>query len=202
MEDWWLVRDAQGQTGWIYSHMIDVSEPDTLARYAEGQRIVGAYLLTYADDPESGVLDNGQTVSRIPEYVTVLSPYKAGLPYDFDQVRVFIWNVKKHRYETGFRQKNIAGYLPVSIGSSADPYGHGLDAAEKLPSFSYRVLSGDVPIPVPDPVTGLVHPARTLLKTYRLTGNIVQRVLPAGIQPPAEAHPDPEVVKEKGRKRR
>jgi hypothetical protein len=24
-------------------------------------------------------------------------PYKAGLPYDFDHVRLFIWNVKKPR---------------------------------------------------------------------------------------------------------
>ena len=202
MEDWWLVRDAQGQTGWIYSHMIDVSEPDTLARYAEGQRIVGAYLLTYADDPDSGVLDNGQTVSRIPEYVTVLSPYKAGLPYDFDQLRVFIWNVKKHRYETAFRQRNIAGYLPVTIGTSNDPYGKGPEAVQVLPSFRYHVLAGDVPLPVPDTVTGLVKPAKTILKTYRLTGNIVQRVLPPGAPPPEEAHPEPEEVKVRGRRRR
>ncbi len=202
MEDWWLVRDSKGQTGWIYGRMIDVSEPDTLARYAEGQRIVGAYVLAYADDPESGILNNGQTVAQIPEYVTVLSPYKAGLPYDFDQVRVFTWNVKKHRYETGFREKNIAGYLPVSIGTSANPYERGADAAVKLPSFSYRVLSGDVPVPSPDPVTGLVKPGRTVLKTYRLTGNITQRILPPNVPPPDEAHPEPVEEKVKGRRRR
>ena len=102
MEDWWLVRNSQGDTGWVYSRMIDVSEPDALSRYSEGQRIVGAYVLTHVDDPESNIMNNGQPVTSIPEYVTVLSPFKAGLPYDFDQVRVFIWNVKKHRYETGF----------------------------------------------------------------------------------------------------
>jgi SH3-like domain-containing protein len=202
MEDWWLVRDAKGQTGWIYGRMIDVSEPDTLARYSEGQRIVGAYLLAYADDPDSGVLDNGQTVEKIPEYVTVLSPFKAGLPYDFNQVRVFTWNVKKHRYETAFREKDIAGYLPVKIGMAKDPYGHAEDSGVPLPSFTYRVLSGDVAMPVPDPATGLVKPAKTIAKTYRLVGNITQRVIQPGVPAPVEAHPMPEVKKDKGKRRR
>jgi hypothetical protein len=195
MEDWWLVRDAKGQTGWIYSRMIDVSAPDALARYAEGQRIVGAYLLAMADDPDSGVLDNGNVVTRIPEYVTVLSPYKAGLAYDFDQVRVFIWNVKKHRYETGFRERNVAGYLPVTIGTKTDPNGKGEEAQESLPSFSYRVLAADQGLPVPDPETGEIKPGRTIVKTYRLEGNICRQILPPGTQPVVAAHPHPVAAK-------
>ncbi len=195
MEDWWLVRNAKGQTGWIYSRMIDVSAPDSLVRYAEGQRIVGAYILTHVDDPDSGILDNGKTVSSVPEYVTVLSPYKAGLPYDFDQVRVFVWNTKKHRYETGFREHNIAGYLPITIDERIDPYGKAANSAEKLPGFTYRVLAGDQAIPVPDPATGLIKPGKTIEKAYRLEGNICRRLLPPGSPPPAEAHPSPEVEK-------
>jgi hypothetical protein len=187
MQDWWLVRDAKGQTGWIYSRLIDVSAPDTLQRYAEGARTVGAYILGYADDPDSGVLDNGSTVTQIPEYVEVLSPYKAGLPYDFDQVRVFTWNVKKHRYETAFREKNIAGYLPVTMGTSADPYSKAQNATEKLPSFTYHVLAGDAPMPVPDPDTGLMKPAKLVAKTYRLEGNVVRRIVEPG-NVPEEAH--------------
>jgi hypothetical protein len=201
-EDWWLVRDAKGQTGWIYSHMIDVTEPDTLARYAEGQRIVGAYVLAYADDPDSGMLDGGAALTRIPEYVTVLSPYKAGLPYDFDQVRVFTWNTKKHRYETAMREKNIAGYLPVVLGTSADPYSKAANAGDKLPSFTYRVLSADAPMPTPDPVNGLIKPGKTVPRTYRLVGNITQRVVAPGPQP-GEAHPDPVAEKkDKGKKKK
>jgi SH3-like domain-containing protein len=202
MEDWWLVRDAKGQSGWIYGRMIDVNAPDTLARYSEGQRIVGAYVLGYADDPDSGVLNNGSTVEKIPEYVTVLAPFKAGLPYDFDQVRVFTWNVKKHRYETAFREKDVAGYLPVKIGTSKDPYGHAEDSGIPLPSFTYRVLAGDQAMPVPDATTGLVRPGKTVAKTYRLVGNITQRVIQPGVPAPVEAHPEPEAEKKGAKHRR
>lgn len=203
MEDWWLVRDKDGQTGWIYARMIDVDAPDVLARYSEGQRIVGAYILAHVDDPESGVLNNGQTVTSIPEYLTVLSPYQSGLPYDFNQVRVFIWNAKKHRYETSFREKNIAGYLPVQLGEKTDPYSKTPLGNTALPSFTYRVLSADAPIPTPDPATGAVTPGKTITKTYRLEGQLCRRLLPPGTQAPEQAHPNPESDKKKeGKKHR
>jgi hypothetical protein len=195
MEDWWLVRDAKGQTGWVYGRLLEVSAPETLLRYAEGQRIVGAYILANVEDPESGILNNGNPVTTIPEYITVMSPYKAGLPYDFNQVRLFIWNVKKHRYETGFSERNIVGYLPIKLGSTKDPYGKGADAAQVLPAFTYHVLAGDQTIPTPDPTTGLIKPGRTISKTYRLEGNIVRRILPPNVQPEAEAHPEAVVLK-------
>ena len=200
MEDWWLVRDSHEHTGWLYSHMMDVDAPDTLTRYAEGQRIVGAYVLTHVNDPDSGVLKDGQPDPDIPIYVTVMSPYKAGLPYDFDQVRVFTWNVKKHRYETAMRQKNIEGYLPVKIGESKDPYGHAANSATPLPSFTYRVLAADAPPPVPDPVTGLVKPGRLIEKTYRLEGNITRRIIAPGATVQEEAHPAPEPDKKDAKK--
>ena len=195
MEDWWLVRDAKGQTGWVYGRLLEVSAPDTLLRYAEGQRIVGAYVLANVEDPDSGVLNNGNPVTTIPEYITVMSPYKAGLPFDFNQVRLFIWNTKKHRYETGFSERNIVGYLPIKLGSSKDPSGKGPDAALKLPTFTYHVLAADQAIPQPDPTTGLIKPGRTIEKTYRLEGNITRRLLAPGTQPEPEAHPEPELLK-------
>lgn len=196
MEDWWLVRDSKGDTGWIYSRMIDVDAPDALTRYSEGQRIVGAYVLATVNDPEAP-----QDDKNVPEYVTVQSPYKAGLPYDFDQVRVFTWNVKKHRYETGFREKNIEGYLPVTIGRASDPYGKGAAAEMVAPTFTYRVLAADAAPVVPDPVTGAVVPGKTIVKTYRLEGNMIRRVLQPGSTPEPEAHPEPVAEKKAGRRR-
>jgi len=204
MEDWWLGRDAHGRSGWLLSRMLDVDAPDSLTRYAEGQRIVGAYLLTTVYDADAG---DDHPDKNIPIYVTVLAPYTAGLPYDFDQVRVFTWNTKMHRYETAYREKNIEGYLPVTITTEKDPYGKAAIAQTPLPAFTYRLLTADAPPVVPDPVTGMMKPGQTIAKTYRLVGNIVQRVVAPGNHDDAEAHPVAEEKKDakggaKGKKKR
>jgi hypothetical protein len=197
MEDWWLARDAHGRTGWLLSRMLDVDAPDTLTRYAEGQKFVGAYVLTTVHD------DGAEQENKdIPIYVTVLAPYLAGLPYDFDQVRVFTWNSKMHRYETAFREKNIEGYLPVTVGRGKDPYGKAVVAQSDLPMFTYKVLAGDAGPVVPDPATGLMTPGRTIAKTYRLEGNLVRRVAAPGSKDDPEAHPVAEEKKDKKGKKR
>lgn len=198
MEDWWLVRDSQGHTGWLLSRMMDVDVPEALTRYSEGQRIVGAYIVAKVNDP-----DAPQDDKNIPEYLTVTSPYKAGLPYDFDQARLFIWNVKKHRYETGFRERNIEGYLPVEITTRKDPAGKTPLAAQALPAFRYHVLAADSAPVVPDPVTGQILPGKTFVKTYRLEGNTVHHLLAPGETSPEEAHPvaPEEKDKKKGKHR-
>jgi hypothetical protein len=197
MEDWWLVRDSQGHTGWLFARMMDVDAPDSLTRYAEGQRIVGAYVLTTVHDEEAP-----GPVKDVPIYVTVLSPYKAGLPYDFDQIRVFTWSTARHRYETGFREKNIEGYLPVTIGKMKDPYGKTAAAQAELPSFTYKLLPADAPAVTPDPGTGAMIPNRTITRTYRMEGNFMHRISQPGVTLEAEAHPVFEEKKEKKRKKR
>ena len=184
MEDWWLGRDAHGRTGWLLSRMLEVDVPESVARYAEGQRMVGAYVLATVHDD---TLDQGS--QDIPIYLTVLGPYLAGLPYDFDQVRVFTWNLKMHRYETAFREKNVEGYLPIKIFVSKDPYGKAVVAQTPLPAFTYRVLAADAGPVVPDPVTGAVKPGRTIEKTYRLEGNLIRRIQAPGSHDDPEAHP-------------
>jgi len=192
MEDWWLVRDSKGDTGWLLSRLMDVDAPDSITRYAEGQRIVGAYILTTVNDPEAE-----QDDKNIPIYVTVMSPYRAGLTYDFDQVRVFTWSLKKHRYETGFRDRNIEGYLPVTIKMAPDPYGKSVTATTPAPTFSYKILSDQSGPVIPDPVTGAILPGKTILKTYRLEGNLVRRVIQPGTPTGGEARPEPAAEKKK-----
>lgn len=198
MEDWWLVNDSHGRTGWMLSRMLDTDAPDAVAKYAEGQRIVGTYVLNKVIDPEL------QGASQeVPNYVMVLSPYQAGLPYDFNQLRVFYWNLKKHRYEGANRDKNILGYLPVKIGVDpgvANP-GRGIPPTGPAPSYTYTVLAAGVPVPAT--TSGQFHPAANQLvtKTYRLEGNNTRRVLPAGTVAPAEARLEPEPDK-KLKKRR
>ena len=214
MQDWWLVRGPKGQTGWVYSGLVEINVPAEVARYAEGQRIIGAYVLATVDDPDARSTSSENSkkhkaadtspdetvslpVTNIPEYVTAVNSMKHGLPYDFDEIRVFIWNIKKHRYETSFRQHNIMGYLPVKLFKSKDPYGKTPDAALLLPTFSYTVLSADSPVPVPDPKTGEIKPGKLITKTFRLEGNLCRRLLPPNTPAPDEAHPTPEPKKEK-----
>ncbi len=172
MEDWWLVRDSQGKVGWLTSKRVDVDVPDAIAGYAEGQRIVAAYVLRKIDDPESDFPDK-----QAPEYVTVLSPYKDGLPYDFSQVRVFTWSVKKHRYETAFRQHDLQGYLPVVVSSQT------FEKGGSEPTFQFKQGIGDsVTI---DPDTGATKPTSTETLTYRLDNTVVKKVGPERAATPA-----------------
>jgi hypothetical protein len=75
-------------------------------------------------------------------------------------------------------------------------------AQTPLPTFTYKVLAGDAGPVVPDPVTGMVKPGRTIEKTYRLVGNIVQRVAPPGYKDQPEAHPVAEEKKDKAAKKK
>ena len=92
MEDWWLVRDTHNRTGWMLSRMLDVEVPDSVGKYAENQRIVGAYVLNMVTDP-----DIEGAVKEVPNYVGLLSPFKAALPYAITQRRVFERNTKRLR---------------------------------------------------------------------------------------------------------
>jgi hypothetical protein len=158
MEDWWLVRDGQGHAGWMLAGRMDVDVPDEIGVYAEGQRIVGAYLLNRVYDSEATTADH-----MVSQYVTVLSPPKAGLPFDFDQIRVFTWSLKRHRYETAFRLHPIQGFLPVRV---TNPTGGA-------PVFNFQIANGGNV--ATDPATGISRPASQRTITYMLTDTQVKR---------------------------
>lgn len=130
MEDWWLARDQQGHVGWVLGRMIDLDVPLDVAQYAEGQRIVACFVLNQVNDGDK----------KVPQYLMLLTEAKDGQPFDFNQARVFTWNVRRHRYETAYRERNLNGMLPVTV--SHEDFGKEGD----LPTFVLRVkdASGNV----------------------------------------------------------
>jgi SH3-like domain-containing protein len=153
MEDWLLVRDESGHTGWVLARMIDLDVPLEVAQYSEGQRIVAFFVLNQVDDADK----------KVPQYLVLLTENKDGLPWDFDQARIFTWNVKRHRYETAYRERRLVGVFPVSVGS-ADFGSEGV-----LPTFTLRVKDDN---------------GNVVAKNYKLNGPIVRRVLAPGEEPP------------------
>ena len=110
----------------------------------------------------------------VGQYVTVTAEFKDGLPYDWDQVRVFIWNRAKHRYETAYRLREQQGYLPVVTGSEQVP------KMGEEPTFTIRTTPDGV---VSQDENGSFHPKDVLVTQYRLEGGIVRRDTPLPPRP-------------------
>ena len=149
LEDWWLVRDDQGRVGWVLSRMVDVDVPIDIAQYAEGQRFVAFFALDEVQDGDK----------KVPQYLCLMTDPHDGLPYDYDQVRVFTWNVRKHRYETAYREHGLNGVLPVTITKE------DFEKEGTLPVFVLRVKDD----------AGVVTDRK-----YKLNTPIVRRVLAPG----------------------
>ena len=91
-------------------------------------------------------------------YLVLLTENKDGLPWAFDQARIFTWTVKRHRYETAYRER-LLGALPVRV--SKEPFGK----EGTLPVFTLREKDerGDV-----------------TERKYKLNGVMVRRVTAEG----------------------
>ena len=209
MEDWWLVRDSSGRCGWLLSRQIDVDVPDEVAVYAEGQRMVAAYQLARVMDSgvERKAGKKGEKSAKAAatqaadeaassaaptehvEYVTVLSPPRNGLPYDYDQIRVFTWSLNHHRYETAFRLRGVRGYLPVTIGQDSSMRDNN---GQPMPTFTAEIAPGPGSNINVDPDTGVIRPSAPRKIVFRLEGNLIRRIGPdlAPIVADHEGDPD------------
>lgn len=149
LEDWWLVRDSNARVGWVLARMVDVDVPLDIAQYAEGQRFVAFFVLDEVQDGDK----------KVPQYLCVVTDPHDGLPFDYDQVRVFTWNVRKHRYETAYREHGLNGVLPVTVTRE------NFDKEGMLPVFILRVKDEN---------------GNVSERKYKMNTPIVRRVLAPG----------------------
>jgi uncharacterized protein YgiM (DUF1202 family) len=146
MEDWYLVRNSSGRVGWVLLRMVDLDVPLEVAQYAEGQRIMGYFVLNTVQDGDK----------QVSQYLVLLNEPKDGLPWDFNQIRIFTWGRVRHRYETAYRERNLEGYFPVKTG-------HQMFGKEgDLPTFTIHKETDD---------------GQMVDILYKLNGPIVRRVL-------------------------
>lgn len=160
LEDWWLVRTANQRAGWVLARMLDVDVPLDVAQYAEGKRIIAAYVLTTVLDPESGKPDH-----QAAYYLVLMNENHDGQPQDFSSMRIFTWNLRRHRYETAYREHDLNGYLPATV--SREDFGK----AGVEPAFTIREKDD----------TG-----KLLKRKFRLEGVLVKRVYAPGEEPQAK----------------
>ena len=125
VDDWTLVRLSNGRAGWVLTGMLRMNIPDEVAQYSEGHRITSYFAM-------GDVRDGGQTKHHW--LWTTLGSQRQ--PYQFDSFRYFVWNARRHRYETAFIAKNLRGYYPVEV-RTVNVKG------QTLPAFSMIVEDGE-----------------------------------------------------------
>jgi len=108
-DDWSLVRLADGRSGWVLSRLLMMNLPDEVTQFADRHRITSYFSL-------GAVQDRDQTRQHWLWTTISTAPEK----YQFDSIRVFVWNTRRHRYETVYHERGLRGYYPVTVDRTED----------------------------------------------------------------------------------
>jgi SH3-like domain-containing protein len=104
---WLKVRPSPGEIGWVLASAVEFDIPNEIAPYSEDYVYAAVKTINRVQDPIAG---------QISWYVIGERKPSSNANFDFEGVRVFTWNMKKHRYETAFRTKGLHGVYPLQIG--------------------------------------------------------------------------------------
>ena len=140
-----------------------VHVPLEIAQYAEGQRIIASFVVSEVTVPDETSTD-GTGTKKVPQYAVLMSEPRDGMPFDFNQLRVFTWNTKRSRYETAYRER-FNGELPFLVTNES----FGKEGT--LPVFTVRLRDAD---------------GKLLERKYKMNGVMVRRVLAPGEAPVAK----------------
>jgi len=129
VDTWALVRLKTGRAGWVLARMLRMEIPDEVAQYSEGHRITSYFSV--------GQVKDGQEIKHNWLWTTIAP---GDHPYDFDSFRYFVWNVRRHRYETAYVERNLKGYFPVLVHPVQVTLGR---KTQTWPGFSLIVEEAD-----------------------------------------------------------
>jgi uncharacterized protein YgiM (DUF1202 family) len=108
LQDMWVkVRPAPTEIGWVLSGSVDFDIPGDIAQYSEDYIYAAVKTINRVQDPIAG---------QINWYVIGERRIGSDPNVDFQGIRVFTWNTKKHRYETAFRTRGMRGVYPLEVG--------------------------------------------------------------------------------------
>ncbi|HLQ76524.1 MAG TPA: SH3 domain-containing protein [Terriglobia bacterium] len=120
---WIKVRLSPMEVGWLLGSVLDYESPSGIGGYMEGSTYSAIKPINTVQDSEVG---------QITWYV--VGERRPGAPPEvaFDGIRVFTWNMSKHRYETAYRSKNLRGMYPLVAGREGNN-----------PMFQFYEMSAD-----------------------------------------------------------
>ncbi len=104
---WLKVRPSPIEIGWVLSGALEFDIPSEIAQYSEEYTYAAVKVINRIHDPIAGEINWYVVGERRPSHDPNV---------DFQGIRVFTWNMKKHKYETAFRVKGLRGVYPLEIG--------------------------------------------------------------------------------------
>ena len=129
-DEWNLIRTKDGNAGWVLARMVNMAIPDSVAQYAEGNRITSYFSLGEVKDEDGN-----------PQHHWLWTTLSKSLEaYDFDGFRVFIFNTRRNRFETAYVERGVKGYYPVEPRTVEVVEGRN---RLKVQGFSLFVEDGD-----------------------------------------------------------
>jgi uncharacterized protein YgiM (DUF1202 family) len=106
---WLKVRPSPTEVGWVLLGSLEFDIPADVSQYSEEYTYAAVKTVNRIQDPIAGQINWYVIGERKPSHDPNV---------DFEGIRVFTWNLKKHRYETAFRMKGLRGVYPLEVGQN------------------------------------------------------------------------------------
>jgi uncharacterized protein YgiM (DUF1202 family) len=104
---WLKVRSSPTQVGWVLSAALEFDIPGDISQYSEEYTYAAVKVINRVQDSVAGQVNWYVIGERRPSHDPNV---------DFEGIRVFTWDMKRHRYETAFRLKGLRGVYPLEVG--------------------------------------------------------------------------------------